>query len=88
MKAVAREFKYSGKPCDERTHTCDTQRAKKTQNAWITKLVGQDSTCYLQILVWLFYKSRKEREVGAEITFLPGKLLNSSRLTIIEIELL
>lgn len=40
--------------------------------------------CYLQILVWLFYKSRKDREVGAEITFLPGKQLNSSGLTSIE----
>lgn len=29
-------------------------------------IVGQDSMCYLHILVWLFYKSRKDREVGTE----------------------
>lgn len=35
-EAVAREHKYSGNMC-ERRHVFDTQRAKKTQNAWITK---------------------------------------------------
>lgn len=36
-------------------------------------------------LVWLFYNGgRKDREIEGEATFLPGKLLNSSGLTIIE----
>lgn len=36
-KEVAREYKYNGNTCGERRHTFDTQRAKKTQNARITK---------------------------------------------------
>lgn len=52
-------------------------------------LVGQDSECYLHILVWLFYNGDKQdREAGGEATFLPGKLLNPSGITITEIELL
>lgn len=88
-KAVAREYKYDGNTCSEGRHTFDTLRAKKTTKCLDhSVLLGQDSMCYLEILIWLFYKTRKDREVGAEITFLPGKLLNSSGLTIIEIELL
>lgn len=87
MKAVAREDKYSGNVVKE--GTCLTHRGQNRHKMLGSlSISSQDSMCYLQLLAWLFYRSRKDRKVGAEITFLPGKLLHSSGLAIIEIELL
>lgn len=80
------EYKYNGNIPSERRYTF-YGGGGNPQTLGSLSIIRPRFHVLSANLVWLFYYGgRKDREVEGEATFLPGKLLNSSGLMIIETE--